>query len=88
RWRTNLRRGSEGTKTDMQRSTTTPIIPRTSRTIITDKNPRPAKRRKLCAALTVTSIIFQGHTPELHVGQLGPFVALSTATPEIDDAQP
>ncbi|KAG9233179.1 hypothetical protein BJ875DRAFT_485394 [Amylocarpus encephaloides] len=53
-----------------------------------DEDPRPAKRRKPRAALTVTSTISQRHTPELHVGQPGPLVALSTAIPEIDDAHP
>jgi hypothetical protein len=53
-----------------------------------DEDPRPAKRRKPRAAPTTTPTTRRGHTPELHVGQPGPLIALSTATPEIDDAQP
>jgi hypothetical protein len=36
----------------------------------------------------VTPTTSRRHTPELHVGQPGPLVALSTGTPEIGDAQP
>ena len=53
-----------------------------------DEDLRPAKRRKPRSAPAVTPTTSRGHTPELHVGQPGPLVALSTATPEIDDAQP
>jgi len=53
-----------------------------------DEDLRPAKQRKPCAASTVTSTISQRYTPELHVGQPSPLVALSTATLEIDDMQP
>lgn len=53
-----------------------------------DEDPRPAKRRKSYPAPTVTSSTSRGHTPELHVGQSGPFVALSNTTLEIDNAHP
>jgi hypothetical protein len=53
-----------------------------------DEDPRPAKRRKPRLAPAVTTTTSRVHTPELHVGQPGPLVALSTATPGIDDAQP
>ena len=53
-----------------------------------DEDPRPAKRRKSRSAPAATPTTSREHTPELHVGQPGPLVALSTATPEIDDAQP
>jgi len=52
------------------------------------RNPRPAKRRKPRSAPAVTPTTSRGHIPELHVGQPSPLVALSTTTPEIDDAQP
>ena len=53
-----------------------------------DEDPRPVKRRKPRLAPTVTVPTSRGYTPELYAGQPGPLVALSTATPEIDDAQP
>ncbi len=53
-----------------------------------DEDPRPAKRRKRRVALAATPTTCHRHTPELHLGQPGPLVALSTATPEIDDEQP
>ncbi|KAI1501354.1 hypothetical protein F5X99DRAFT_204008 [Biscogniauxia marginata] len=52
-----------------------------------DEDPQPAKRRKRRAAPAATPTTCRRHTPELHLGQPGPLVALSTA-PEIDDAQP
>jgi hypothetical protein len=55
---------------------------------IGDEDPRPAKRRKPRAAPTATPTTCRRHTPELRLGQPGPLVALSTATPETDDAQP
>jgi hypothetical protein len=51
-----------------------------------DEDPRPAKRRKPRSAPAVTPTTSQEHTQEL--GQLGPLVACSSATPEIDEAQP
>jgi len=51
-----------------------------------DEDPRPAKRQKLRSAPAVTPTTSQEHTQEL--GQLGPLVACSSATPEIDEAQP
>jgi hypothetical protein len=53
-----------------------------------DENPRPAKRRKPRAAPAATLTTYGRHTPELRLGQPDPLVALSTVTPEIDDAQP
>lgn len=53
-----------------------------------DEAPRPAKRRKPRPAPAATPTTSRRHTPELHVGQRGPLVTLSTATPEINDAQP
>jgi hypothetical protein len=50
-----------------------------------DEDPRPPKRR---AAPSATPATCRGHTPELDVGQPAPIAALSTATPEIEDAQP
>ncbi|PVH70774.1 hypothetical protein DL98DRAFT_123429 [Cadophora sp. DSE1049] len=52
-----------------------------------DEDPRPAKRRKPRSASTVTPTTSRRHAPKVHVRQPGPFVALSTATPEINDAQ-
>ncbi|KAL5313013.1 hypothetical protein ACEPPN_019439 [Leptodophora sp. 'Broadleaf-Isolate-01'] len=52
-----------------------------------DEDPRPAKRRKPRSASTVTPTTSPRHAPKVHVGQAGPFVALSIATPEIDDAR-
>ncbi|KAH6701257.1 hypothetical protein BKA61DRAFT_182525 [Leptodontidium sp. MPI-SDFR-AT-0119] len=52
-----------------------------------DEDPRPAKRRKPRLASTVTPTTSRRHALKVHVRQPGPFVALSTATPEIDDAQ-
>jgi hypothetical protein len=49
-----------------------------------DEEP-PVKRR---AAPATTPTTCRRHTPELHLGQPGPLVTLSTATPEIDAAQP
>jgi hypothetical protein len=51
-----------------------------------DEDPRPAKRRKSCSAPAATPTC-RGQTLELHVGQPGSLVALSTAIPEIDNAQ-
>jgi hypothetical protein len=53
-----------------------------------NEDPRPTKRRKSRSAPAATLTTCQRHTLELYVGQPGPLVALSTATPEIDDAQP
>jgi hypothetical protein len=53
-----------------------------------DGDPQPAKRRKSRSAPATTPTTCRGHTPELHVRQPGPFVALLTTTPGIDDAQP
>ena len=53
-----------------------------------DEDPRPAKRRKPHSVPVVIPIPCQGHTPELQLRQPRPLLALSTATPEIDDAQP
>ncbi|KAM3076885.1 hypothetical protein ACMFMF_004801 [Clarireedia jacksonii] len=52
-----------------------------------DEDPQPANRRKPRSASTVTPTTSRGHAPRVHVRQPGPFVALSTATPKIDDAQ-
>ncbi|KAL2063229.1 hypothetical protein VTL71DRAFT_5033 [Oculimacula yallundae] len=52
-----------------------------------DEDPRPAKRRKPRLASTMTTTTSRRYAPKVHVRQAGPFVALSTATSEIDDAQ-
>ena len=51
-----------------------------------DEDQRPAKRRKPRSASTVTPTTSRRHALKVHVRQAGPFVALSAATPEIDDA--
>lgn len=51
-----------------------------------DKDPRPAKRRKRRVVFAIILTISRGYIPELHVGQPGPLMALSTTIPEIDDA--
>lgn len=53
-----------------------------------DEDQRPAKRRKSRSAPAVTLTTSRGHTPKLHLGQPGTPLALSTATPEVDDPQP
>ncbi|KAH7305406.1 hypothetical protein BKA65DRAFT_415813 [Rhexocercosporidium sp. MPI-PUGE-AT-0058] len=52
-----------------------------------DEDPRPTKRRNPRSASTVTPTTSTRHAPKVHVRQAGPFVALSIATPEIDDAR-
>jgi hypothetical protein len=51
-----------------------------------DKDPQPAKRWKRCAAATTTLTNCCKHTPELCLRHPSSYVALPTATPEIDDA--
>jgi hypothetical protein len=53
-----------------------------------DEDPRPAKRRKPRAAPAAAPTTCCRHTSELRPGPPHPLVALSTARPEIDDAQP
>jgi hypothetical protein len=50
-----------------------------------NEDPQPAKRRKPRSAPAASPNTSRRHTPDLHVG---PLVTLSTATPEINDAQP
>ncbi|KUJ07017.1 uncharacterized protein LY89DRAFT_375218 [Mollisia scopiformis] len=54
---------------------------------ISDEDPRLAKKRKPRLALAVILATSRGYTLELHIGQPRFFVALSIATPKINDAQ-
>ncbi|KAH6714412.1 hypothetical protein BKA61DRAFT_655913 [Leptodontidium sp. MPI-SDFR-AT-0119] len=52
------------------------------------EDPRLAKIRKPRSAPAVIPTTSRRHAPELHAERPSSHVALSTATPEIDDAQP
>ncbi|KAG4430451.1 hypothetical protein IFR05_014059 [Cadophora sp. M221] len=86
---TTLKRGHQDMHTDISSDTHHSANTDNNHNVsdTSDEDPRPAKRRKPRSASTETPTTCGRHAPKVHVRQAGPFVALSTATPEIDDAQ-